>query len=324
MFVSGFMGSPRKNGNTAFLLDIFMKQLEKNGAKTLIVNVPEKKILPCTGCALCEKKGICSIDDDMQREILPILRKSDIIVIASPIYFYNAPSELKALIDRSQTLWARKYKLKIDDPSEISRKGFMLSVGATKGKDLFDSINLTMKYFFKGISADFAGELSYRRVEERGDLEKIESVYKDVNVAAEKLSAAFRKKIILFTCSTNTGRSQMAGAFARKVAGDKFNILTAGTMPADKIEPEIELAMADVGIDIGYRLPEPIDKVTEIDKPDYIVTINAGDETCIHMPDTESFIWQIENPAGKSQENIATIRNDIENRVNELITSLEL
>ena len=322
MFVSGFMGSPRKSGNTALLLDFFMKQLEKNGAKTQTINVPEMNILPCTGCALCEKKGICSIDDDMQSEIFPIIRKSDIVIIASPIYFYNAPSELKALIDRSQTLWARKYKLRIDDPSEISRKGFMLSVGATKGKDLFDSIHLTLKYFFKGISANFAGELSYQRVEEKGDLEKISSVYDDVKIAADKLSATFRKKTILFTCSRNTGRSQMAGAFARKIAGDKFNIHTAGAMPADRIEPEIEHAMADIGIDIGFRRPEPIDMVTDIVKPDYIVTINSGDETCIHLPDTRSFIWQIEDPAGGSPEMIKSVRDDIERKVQDLITEI--
>lgn len=323
MFVSGFMGSPRKKGNTAYLLEQFLARFESLGATTETIHVPDKKIQPCTGCSLCEKKGYCCFEDDMQAEIFPIIRKSDIIVIASPIYFYNVPSELKALIDRSQTLWARKYKLRLKDPAEISRKGFMLSVGATKGSDLFDSINLTLKYFFKGIGADFAGELSYNRVEEQGDLAKVDSVFTDVDKVVTKLMDAFKKKTILFTCTHNTGRSQMAGAFARSLAGDRFNILTAGTNPAERIEPEIEAAMSEKGLDISFIRPEPIDIVTEGVRPDYIITLNSGDETCIHLPDSESIIWQIDDPADKPEDEIRRIRDRIEEKVRQFIAETD-
>ncbi len=322
MFVSGFMGSPRKKGNTQFLLSLFLEKLEGHGVKTELINVTKKNILPCTGCGHCETKGTCPLDDDMQKDILPVLKKSDIIIIASPVYFYNVPSQLKAMIDRCQTLWSRKYKLQINDPSENSRKGYMLAVGATQGKALFDSIEMTLKYLFDSAGADFAGRLAYTKVDEPGALKKHISVISDVENEASKLFNLFNKKTILFTCSQNTGRSQMAGAFARKIAGDKFNILTAGSMPADKIEPEIEQSMADKGIDIGFRRPESIDSVTEGIKPDYVVTINSGEETCINIPETQNRIWAVENPAGKSVEAISTIRDEIEEKVKKYIAEL--
>lgn len=322
MFVSGFMGSPRKKGNTHFLLNLLLKKLEDYGAKTEYINVTEKNILPCTGCGHCEKKGTCPLDDDMQSEIFPVLRKSDIIIVASPVYFYTVPSQLKAMIDRSQTLWSRKYKLKINDPYAKSRKGYTLAVGATKGKALFDPMDLTLKYFFDGVGAEFAGGLAYSPIEARGDMEKHDSVVSDIEQAASQLVASFKKKTILFTCSQNTGRSQMAGAFARKIAGGRFNILTAGSMPADKIESEVEKSMAEKGFDIGFIKPESIDAIAEVGKPDYVVTINSGEETCINLPDTQNHIWIIEDTAGKSPDAVSTIRDQIEEKVNKLLTEL--
>ena len=114
----------------------------------------------------------------------------------------------------------------------------------------------------------------------------------------------------------------MAGAFARKAGGGKFNILTAGSMPADKIEPEIEQSMAEKGIDIGFRKPESIDSATKGIKPDFVITINSGEETCINIPGSNSHIWIIDDPTGKSVETISKIRDQIEEKVNKLLAEL--
>lgn len=322
MFISGFMGSPRKKGNTHFLLTMLLEKLEAAGATTRLVNVPKKNILPCTGCGHCERKGTCFIDDDMQTDIFPLLKKSDIVIIAAPVYFYTVPSQLKAMIDRSQTLWSRKYVLKLNDPAKISRKGYLLGVGATKGKALFDPMELTAKYFFDAIGAEFAGSLTYGGIDSAGELKEHKSVISDVEKEAARLAGLFTKKTILFTCSQNTGRSQMAGAFAKKMAGDRFNILTAGSMPAEKVETEIEQSMAEKGIDIGFIKPESIDSITAGRQPDYVVTINSGEETCITIPGAQNHIWAIENPAGKEPGPIAAIRDEIEKKTTELIKEL--
>ena len=153
MFVLGLQGSPRRKGNTHYLLTTFLKEAEKLGAKTAIIEVDKKHIVPCKEYVVCEKKGFCPIDDDMKTEIYPLLRQADVVVAATPVFFYNTTAQLKALIDRTQTLWARKYRLNLTDPNRKWRKGFVLAMGATRGKNLFEGLHLTAKYFFDAFSA---------------------------------------------------------------------------------------------------------------------------------------------------------------------------
>jgi multimeric flavodoxin WrbA len=138
------------------------------------LRVAEKNILPCIGCNSCMKTGQCVIQtDDMFTEIYPLLQKADIIVAATPVFFYGPSAQLKALIDRTQTLWSRKYALKLDDPRAQTRKGFLLSVGATAGQQLFDGIKLIVKYFFDAAGASYSGDLTFRKVDHAGDLKKL-------------------------------------------------------------------------------------------------------------------------------------------------------
>jgi len=174
MFVVGLQGSPRKNGNTDYLLSRFLDEADAIGAETVNVRVAEKNILPCIGCNSCMKTGQCVIQtDDMFSEMYPLLQKADIIVAATPVFFYGPSAQLKALIDRSQALWSRKYALKLEDPLAATRKGFLLSVGATGGKQLFDGIKLITQYFFDAAGASYQGALTFRRVDQAGELENL-------------------------------------------------------------------------------------------------------------------------------------------------------
>ena len=107
---------------------------------------------------------------DVKDEIYPLLREAELVVVATPIFFYNMTAQLKAVIDRCQTFWARKYKLKLKDPGANMRRGFLLAVGATKGKNLFEGLNLTTQYFFDAIWAKFEDSLTYRGIEGPKDL----------------------------------------------------------------------------------------------------------------------------------------------------------
>lgn len=321
MIVSGFMGSPRKNGNTAFLLKTFLEEAKNHGAETHMVHVPGLNIHPCTGCALCEKKGYCHFEDDMQKEVFPLMRMSDVVVIASPIYFYNVPSELKALIDRSQTLWSRKYKLRLSDPGQSFRKGFLLSVGATRGKDLFDSIHLTMKYFFRGIAADFAGELTYNRIEELGEMKRHATVESDVSQTVKTLLAPFeqRKTIVAFVCRDNSLTSQMAAAFGQHYAGDRIQFMSAGIRPESNIHPELIATMEEKGLDVAYRKPRSIASITSFIKPDHVILIGDGEDTAIHVPGARISSWPITFPTNPESDSLAQIRDVIEDKVKALI-----
>ena len=143
------------------------------GAEVERFHLTDFTITPCKECHGCDNTGKCVILDDMQR-IYPKLLEADIIILASPIFFYGITAWAKALVDRSQALWARKYLLK--EPSSgkegKKRKGIFISVGATKGQRVFEGAILTAKYFFDVLNADYAGELVFRGIEARGDILK--------------------------------------------------------------------------------------------------------------------------------------------------------
>jgi multimeric flavodoxin WrbA len=173
MKVLGLSGSPRKGGNTELLLEEALKGAAMEGAEVDRIRLAEYNITPCKECLACFQDGSCIIADEMQ-EIYPRLVEADIIILASPIFFYGVTAWAKALIDRAQALWARKYILK--DPSFAKegkkRKGFFISVGGTKGQRVFEGAILTAKYFFDVLNAKYVGELLFREVDAKGDILK--------------------------------------------------------------------------------------------------------------------------------------------------------
>ncbi|MCK4618651.1 MAG: NAD(P)H-dependent oxidoreductase [Desulfobacterales bacterium] len=319
MLALGLQGSPRKNGNTSYLLSAFMNELEKSGAQIKVIEADKKNIIPCKEYSVCEKKGFCPIDDDMKHEIYPLLRKADIIVAATPIFFYSAPAQLKALIDRSQALWARRYKLKLNDPGQKYRRGFLLALGATRGKNLFEGLTLTIKYFLDAVGASLEGSLTYRQIENPGDMQKHSSVLKEVKEKANQLITPFlgRKKI-LFACRGNSCRSQIAGAFAQHLAGDKIEVISGGSSPASEINPLMVEAMSEKGLDMAFRNPKSIEKAVAEVKPDIIITMGCGEE-CAFMPGVKIEDWNLPDPTGKPIDFMRNIRDEIENRVVGLI-----
>lgn len=322
MLVTGFMGSPRKNGNTAFLLKRFLEEIQSLGGETRQIHVPDLKIRPCTGCSMCEKKGHCHFDDDMQTTVFPLLRNSQIVVMASPIYFYTVPTEMKAMIDRTQTLWSRKFKLGLKDPEETKRQGFLLSVGATRGKDLFDSINLTMKYFFRGISTDFMGGLTYSRIEDPHEMKKHPTVEADIHHAAENIMSGFTQKPSwLFLCSDNSLASQMAAAFAQNMAGKTVHVYSAGFHPAQDIHPLLVPAMEEKGIDLAFRKPCGIESVSQVIRPERVIVIGEHGTRSLPFPSTDILNWDMNIPQPSSMEEIKKMRDRIEGNVNSLLLS---
>jgi arsenate reductase len=322
MMILGFQGSPRKKGNTNHLLSVFMNEAENLGAQPRIIEVAEKNIVPCIGCGYCEKKGYCiTKDDDMTNEIYPLLREAEVVVLAAPIYFYNVPAQLKAPIDRTQTLWSRRYKLNLTEPARHYRLGFLLAQGATKGKNLFEGVDLTAKYFFDAVGAKFNGRLTYRHVENIGDMKKHPTVHKDVAASVKELLAPLMgRKKILFACRENACRSQMAAAFAQLLAGDKIEAASAGSEPAEKINLDMVKAMAEKGIDMGFRKTRFLDKAVSDLQPDIIISMGCG-EACPFIPGMQRMDWDLPDPAGQSMDVMRNIRDEIEKKVKALVNN---
>jgi multimeric flavodoxin WrbA len=192
--VLGIFGSPRRGGNTEILLEETLKGAEKEGASIERLYLDDLTITPCKECHGCDDTGKCILLDDMEK-IYPKLLEADVVILASPIFFYGVTAWAKALIDRSQALWARKYLLK--DPSlgreGKKRKGFFISVGATKGPKVFDGAILTVKYFFDVLNAEYAGELVFRGVEAKGDILKHPEALPKAVEAGRKLVSDLKK-----------------------------------------------------------------------------------------------------------------------------------
>jgi multimeric flavodoxin WrbA len=169
MKVLGIMGSPRRQSNTEILLDKALEGAREAGAEVEKVLVSKLKISPCLEIYACLKDGNCAIKDDM-RLLYDKLLEADHIIFASPIFFYGITSQAKAVIDRCQALWVRRRVLGIGKEDKRERMGVFISVGATRGKKLFDGAVLTLKYFFDAIGVKYSGDLLIRGIDKKGQI----------------------------------------------------------------------------------------------------------------------------------------------------------
>ena len=186
MKVLGIMGSPRIKGNTDLLLDEALRGAQSQGAEVEKLVVDKLNIAPCREYYRCLKDGNCAIRDDMD-DIYPKLLDADRVIVASPIFFYGLTSQVKALIDRSQAIWARKYVLKQNLP-DSGRKGAFIAVGATRGEKLFDGSILTVKYFFKTIGVKYVDELLIPGVDKKGEVKEHPTALSDALELGRRLA----------------------------------------------------------------------------------------------------------------------------------------
>ena len=186
MRILGIMGSPRLGGNTDLLLDAALNGAQSQGAEVEKLVIDKLNISPCREHYGCLEDGHCVIRDDMDA-VYPKLLAADVIVVASPMFFYGITAQLKALIDRCQALWARKHVLMQNWPA-AGRKGAFIAVGATKGEKLFDGSIATVRYFFKTIGVEYAEELLIRGVDQKGDIQQHPSALKDAFELGRRLA----------------------------------------------------------------------------------------------------------------------------------------
>ncbi|MFC6880385.1 arsenate reductase ArsC [Actinomadura yumaensis] len=127
---------------------------------------------------------------------------------------------------------------------------------------------------------------------------------------------------VLFVCVHNAGRSQMAAAFLTHLSGGAVDVRSAGSSPADQVNPAVVEAMAESGIDISTETPKIL--TTEaVQTSDVVITMGCGD-TCPVFPGKRYLDWSLPDPAGKNLAAIRPIRNEIENQIRALLTDLEI
>lgn len=125
---------------------------------------------------------------------------------------------------------------------------------------------------------------------------------------------------VLFVCVHNAGRSQMAAGYLRALAGDRVEVLSAGSEPKDEINPVAIEAMAEEGIDIAGNTPKVL-TVDAVRESDVVITMGCGD-ACPIFPGKRYEDWELEDPAGKELDTVRRVRDDIRARVEALIAEI--
>ncbi|MCF8090912.1 MAG: NAD(P)H-dependent oxidoreductase [Desulfotignum sp.] len=323
MLVLGLQGSPRKKGNSVYLLNRFLEECKDRGARTEVIHMDGLDIQPCRELVVCEKKGFCPLKDEMESHIYGLIRRADVVVLASPVFFYNVSAQAKVLIDRCQMFWGRRYKMKLADPDAGFRQGVLLAVGASGGKRLFEGVELTAHYFFDAVSARFAQSLTYKKVEAAGAVADVPGVDDDIRQAAGRVMDAVQNKpCLVFVSKNDACRSQMAAAYAKMAVKGSIRVLSAGMDPARDIHPAALCFLADQGIDIKYRQPRFLDTLIkeefENSLPFQVVCMEPD---LLPIPGVNTLFWDL--PETQDASNIAVAGNQIRTRVDSLVSDLQ-
>ena len=128
------------------------------------------------------------------------------------------------------------------------------------------------------------------------------------------------KPSVLFVCVHNAGRSQMAAAFLTHFAQDRIEVRSAGSEPANNINPTVVAAMSELGIDISNEIPKVL-TTSAVEQSDVVITMGCGD-ACPFYPGKRYLDWPLSDPAGQGVEAVRPIRDEIEKLVKELIPTL--
>jgi protein-tyrosine-phosphatase len=126
---------------------------------------------------------------------------------------------------------------------------------------------------------------------------------------------------VMFVCVHNAGRSQMAQGFLQHLAGDRVEVRSSGTMPADQVNPSAVEAMSELGIDISLAKPKVLTD-EDVKASDYVITMGCGD-ACPFYPGKKYLDWKLDDPAGKGVEAVRPIRDQIKKLVEQLVAEID-
>ncbi len=165
-----FLGSPRRRGNTEILFDAATAAAEGAGAKVDRVVLSRLTFEGCRECDGCDRGGACSVEDDMQL-IYPKLREADRVLVASPVFFAGVTAQTKAMFDRCQAVWVRKYRLKERPEKKPSgRLGAVIAVSGLKNAKIFRGLEAEVRVFLRTNDFEYCGGLFFAGVDSRGEI----------------------------------------------------------------------------------------------------------------------------------------------------------
>lgn len=163
MNVTVLFGSPRRKGNTKKLLDYLLEGLKKKGHDVKVIYLNDLNIRPCQGCLGCLKDGVCKIKDDM-KDVKKYILESDLIVFATPVYWFSVSSQLKLVIDRMISFMDTNYNSRIK-----GKKAITLMTSGADEEDVMDAPLIMFKKTFELLGIDHIGHVDARGCDEKRD-----------------------------------------------------------------------------------------------------------------------------------------------------------
>ena len=169
-YVVAVYGSPRRQGNTARLLDECLRGVATWTSRVDKLVLRDLDISPCLEIYGCKRDGRCVIKDDFVW-VADKLAAADVILLATPVMFYNVSAQAKLLIDRCQAFWVKKHLLcqpiNADKPH---RKGVVIATAASHGQRLFEGTMMTARYWFEALDVEMAAALCFRGLDGKDDV----------------------------------------------------------------------------------------------------------------------------------------------------------
>ncbi|MDQ2669571.1 MAG: metalloregulator ArsR/SmtB family transcription factor [Gemmatimonadota bacterium] len=237
----------------------------------------------------------------------------------------------EGLLERVQDgrqAWYSVAPARIDDVRESVRRD---AVAATVAPRVLERIAGDLAARFAGsFSPETVAEYvqgSYELLAERARITRyLPSL--TARFAADRLGALARAEgttvdgvaDVLFVCVQNAGRSQLASAILRSLAGDRVRVLTAGSEPAASIDPKVVIALDEIGVPVGGEYPKPLtDEVVRA--ADYVITMGCGD-ACPVYPGRRYLDWKLPDPAALTMDGVRAVRDEIDGRVRALLAEL--
>lgn len=180
LLVVGLNGTPRIKGNSEILMDEALAGAAKEGAEVKRIDVARMKVAGCTACGVCLSSPGCTIDDDMD-DIYALIGKADVLIVSSPLYFSGLSSQLKAAIDRCQTIWA-------NGPERVNRPGGFICVGGDANANFRNAIS-EARSFLKGVGFECKVELVVSGVDVKGSIIERADVIKKAHELGRSLAS---------------------------------------------------------------------------------------------------------------------------------------
>lgn len=179
-------GSPRVGGNTEVLLDEVARGAREAGASVEHLSCRKIEVNGCTGCGACNDSGVCAVRDGMDA-VYRAVDGADALVVGAPVYFLGVPSQLKAVIDRFQCRWARRYVLA--RPLPPSRPGALVATAGAPSPSVFACPHRTVDAFFEVLGIAPRAPLLFENVDERGAIRRFPKALTAAHALGRALAA---------------------------------------------------------------------------------------------------------------------------------------